>query len=65
MASLGGSVVGCVSLPENVGESGCKSRALFMEFIGMGVALGIGVAAALISHFLRKQQFLSVTLPDP
>ena len=43
----------------------CKSGALLVEVIGTGVALGIGVDAALISHFLRKLQFLSVILSDP
>ena len=53
----------CVSLSENVG--GCKSGVLRVELIGTRVVLGIGASAALISHFFRKQWFLSVILPDP
>ena len=36
-----------------------------MEIIGAGIALSIGVGAALNSHFLRKRWFRSVILPDP
>ena len=54
-----------VSLLEDVGGLRCKSQALLVKVIGTGVALGIGVGAALISHFLKKQRFLSVILPDP
>ena len=43
----------------------CKSGGLLVAVISTGVALGIGVSAALISHFLWKQRFLSVSLPDP
>ena len=43
-----------MSLPEGVRGSECKSGALIVEVIGAGVALGIGVGAALTSHFLRK-----------
>ena len=54
----------CV-IPEYVGGSECKSRALLVVVIGRGAVLGIGKGAALISHFLRKQQFLIVILSDP
>ena len=56
----GDSIAVCVSLPEDVGGLRSKSGALLVE-----VPLGIGVDVALILHFLRKWQFLSVILPDP
>ena len=36
-----------------------------MGVIGPSAALGTGVGVGLSLHFLRKQQFLSVILPDP
>ena len=48
-----------------LGGYGCESGALLVEVIGSGVALGIGVGVGLCLHFLRKQLFLSVILPDP
>ena len=58
---LGGSIAVCVPLPEDVGREGCNS-ALFEGVTGPGVAFGIRVGADLSSHFLRKQQFLSVII---
>ena len=65
VACLGGSIAMCVSLPEDVGGLGCRSRTLLVGVIGPGVPLSIGVGAALISYFLSKRYFLSVILPDP
>ena len=53
------------SLLEDVRGSGCKSGVLIVGVMVAGVALGIGFGAVLNLHFLRKQQFLSVILPDP
>ena len=62
---LGRSIVICVSLLEDVGGSGCRSGILIVGVIAAGVALGISFGVVLNLHFLRKQQFLSVILPDP
>ena len=50
---------------EGVWELEYLRGVLFIKAIGTGVALGIGVAAAVILHLLRKRRFLSVILPDP
>ena len=50
---------------EDVWELEYPCGVLVIKAIGTGVALGIGVAAAVILHFLRKRRFLSVILPDP
>ena len=65
MQPMGGVQLPHVSLPKDVGWSGCKSATLLVDIIDTGVAPGIGVGVALIWHFLRKQQFLRVILPDP
>ena len=65
VASLLCSIAVHMSLPEDVGRLGRKSGALLVEVIVTGVEFGIGVGAALISHFLRKWWFLSMIFPDP
>ena len=54
-----------VTLPGYDGGSGCMSGASLVEVIGTCVTLGIEVGVALISHFLRKQWFLSMIFLDP
>ena len=54
-----------VSLLEDVRGSGCRSGVLIVGVMAAGVALGIGFGAVLNLHFLSKQWFPSVILPDP
>ena len=65
MPSVGYLIAVGASLQEDVEESGYTSGTLLVGFVGLGIALGIGVGMALNSHFVKKQRFLSMIVPDP
>ena len=54
VACLGMSIVVCVSLLEDVGQSGSRSGLLIVSIMVTGVALGIGLGEVLNLHFLKK-----------
>ena len=65
MPSVGCPIVVHVLLLEDVEGLGWMSGTLLAKLVGSGIAPDIGVGTALISHFLRKQWFLTVILPYP